>query len=95
MPCASQNFQMRQPAWEVNDMAYVEVEIDVEEHLDEVSTDDLKAELARRDIVVFGLTAEPAAHIIADLKKSFERNDPHEFYYLVRKIEMMMEATGG
>lgn len=75
-------------------MAHVEVEIDVEEHLDEVSTDYLKDELARRDIVVFGLMPEPVSHIIAELKKSFERNDPHEFYYLTRKIEMMMESNG-
>lgn len=76
---------------------YVNIEIDIDEYLDEVSTAALKREIATRgnerdgEVSVSVSLAEPPAHTIYDLKKSYESQNPHEFYYLVRKIEMMLE----
>lgn len=76
-------------------MAYVEVEIYPEEYLEEISTDTLKIELARRKVQPDFPLAEPPAHIIADLKKAYEAQNHHEFYFLVRKVERILEAVDG
>lgn len=76
-------------------MAYVEVEIYPEEYLDEVSTDKLQRELARRKVEPDCPLPESPAHIISDLKKAHEAQDHHEFYFLVRKIERLLEAVDG
>lgn len=73
-------------------MAYVEVNVDIEDYLDEVSTGALKDELTRRKVFAISPLPEPPSHVIADLKKAFERKDPHEFYFVLRKAEMYLEA---
>ena len=70
-----------------------EVEIDPEDYMDAISTEALKVELARRKVEHDGPLADPPSHIISDLKRAFESKNPHEFYYLVRKVEMLLEAV--
>lgn len=73
-----------------------EVEIDPEDYMDAISTKALRAELDKReDKPEKVLLSEPPAHIIADLKRAFEAQNPHEFYYLLRKVERMLEHVDG
>lgn len=76
-------------------MAYIEVEVDVAEILSEASTRELKEELAYRGRGLNGPLTEPPCHIISDIKRAFEAKNPHEFYYLIRKVEMLLDVVDG
>lgn len=71
----------------------VDVDIDIDEHLSEASTEALKEELRSREWENDVLLPEPPEHIISDIKKAFEVNNPHEFYFLLRKVESYLEAV--
>lgn len=74
-------------------MAVIDVDFDPEDYIEEIETKALKEELKKRCAQESNPLNEPPSHIIADMKRAFEDRNPHEFSYLLRKVENILEAV--
>lgn len=65
------------------------IDFDVDDYLDEASTEELLKELHKREVDC--LMAENPLTILGDLQTAFDRNDAHEFCFLKEKLRGFME----